>query len=176
MYQIIRSQRRTLAVEINRSGEIIVRAPMRMPEGEIHRFLASKQDWIQRHLQARSAQQPPFTPAELEELKKAARKDLPARAARYAALMGVHCGRITIRAQKTRWGSCSAGGNLNFNCLLMLCPPEIRDYVAVHELCHLKEMNHSPRFWQAVEQTLPDYRARRQWLKQNGPALIRRLG
>jgi predicted metal-dependent hydrolase len=87
----------------------------------------------------------------------------------------VSYGRITIRNQKTRWGSCSGKGNLNFNCLLMLAPPEVLDYVVVHELCHRREMNHSPRFWALVEQVLPDWRQRRQWLKTHGDALMRRM-
>ena len=84
-------------------------------------------------------------------------------------------GRITIRAQKSRWGSCSTLGNLNFNCLLMLCPQEVRDYVVVHELCHRKEMNHSERFWRELARVLPDYETPRKWLKTNGSGLIRRL-
>ena len=84
-------------------------------------------------------------------------------------------GRITIRAQRTRWGSCSAQGNLNFNCLLMLTPDNVMEYVVVHELCHRKEMNHSARFWSEVEKILPDYRRSRQWLKDNGGGLIGRL-
>ena len=72
-------------------------------------------------------------------------------------------------------GSCSGAGNLNFNCLLMLAPPEVRDYGVVHELCHRKEMNHSARFWKEVENILPDYRQRRAWLKENGGRLIARM-
>ena len=89
--------------------------------------------------------------------------------------MGVSFERITIRAQKTRWGSCSNGGNLNFNCLLMLSPPEIRDYVVIHELCHRKHMNHSPGFWREVAKHCPDYARHRKWLKDRGGALIARL-
>ena len=92
-----------------------------------------------------------------------------------APIVGVNCGRITIRAQKSRWGSCSAKGNLNFNCLLMLCPEEVRDYVVVHELCHRKELNHSDRFWNEVRQLLPSYDSARKWLKTNGVSLIRRI-
>ena len=90
--------------------------------------------------------------------------------------MGVSYGRITIRSQHTRWGSCSAKGNLNFNCLLMLTPPEILDYVVVHELCHRKEMNHSARFWAEVARVIPGYEASKNWLKDNGSALIARMG
>ena len=89
--------------------------------------------------------------------------------------MGVDYGRITIRAQHTRWGSCSAQGNLNFNCLLMLTPDDVKAYVVVHELCHRKEMNHSARFWAEVERVLPGYRESRRWLRENGGALICRL-
>ena len=89
--------------------------------------------------------------------------------------MGVTYGRSTIRSQHTRWGSCSARGNLNFNCLLALTPPEVLDYVVVHELCHRKELNHSPAFWAEAERVLPDYKNRRNWLKENGTALIARL-
>ena len=99
----------------------------------------------------------------------------PPRVRIFADQIGVRVGRTTIRNQKTRWGSCSAQGNLNFNCLLMLCPPEIRDYVIVHELCHRLEMNHSPRFWAAVEKVLPDYRQRRKWLKTEGQAILARM-
>ena len=92
----------------------------------------------------------------------------PERVSYYAREIGVDYGRITIRQQKTRWGSCTSEGNLNFNWLLMLAPPEILDYVVVHELCHRKEMNHSAAFWREVEHILPDYRERKKWLKDNG--------
>ena len=83
--------------------------------------------------------------------------------------------RLTIRHQKTLWGSCTPAGNLNFNCLLMLAPEEVRDYVVVHELCHLKHMDHSRAFWRAVEKALPGYRQQRKWLKENGHSLLARL-
>ena len=93
----------------------------------------------------------------------------------WAGRIGVRYGRITIRNQKTRWGSCSSAGNLNFNCLLMLCPEEVRGYIIVHELCHRLEMNHSPRFWTEVAKQLPDYRQQQKWLRINGPALLARI-
>lgn len=92
----------------------------------------------------------------------------------FAEKIGVDYGRITIRCQKTRWGSCSSSGNLSFNCLLMLVPESVRDYVIVHELCHRKEMNHSARFWREVAEVCPDYQASRAWLRKNGGALIAR--
>ena len=82
-----------------------------------------------------------------------------------AEKLGVTYGRITIRHQKTRWGSCSSSGNLNFNCALMNTTPEIIDYVVVHELCHRKQMNHSALFWAEVEKVLPNYKELRSALK-----------
>ena len=100
-----------------------------------------------------------------------AKKIFPERTAYFAKRMGVTYNRITIREQKTRWGSCSSAGNLNFNWKLLLMPPELLDYVVVHELAHRKEMNHSPRFWAIVEKELPDYCNRREKLKILGRQL-----
>ena len=106
------------------------------------------------------------------QLAERATAHIPARARYYAEQMGVSYAGITIRKQKTRWGSCSSKGRLNFNCLLMLTPPEIIDYVVVHELCHLKQMNHSKLFWDEVEKVLPDYKSRRKWLKDHGNEIM----
>lgn len=176
-YRIIRSDRRTAAIQITRNGEVLVRCPRRMPEAEVRRFVAEKSAWIEGHLAALRAvpQEPALTDGVLHDLTRQAMEVIPARVAHFAPLVGVTCGAITIRSQRSRWGSCSGKGNLNFNCLLMLTPPEVLDYVVVHELCHRLEMNHSPRFWAEVERVLPDYRTRRKWLKDHGGALLRRL-
>lgn len=104
--------------------------------------------------------------------KEAARSYIPKRVAYYHAMTGGTYNRITIRDQKTRWGSCSSKGTLSFNWRLMLAPPAILDYVVVHELCHLTHMNHSPMFWQAVESVCPDYKNARKWLKEHGNELV----
>lgn len=174
-YKIIRSSRKTVAIQITPAGQILVRCPNRMRKADIDRFVASKQDWIEAHLAKLPPATPKLTAEEIKDLAARAKADLPARAARFAPLIGVTYGRITIRSQRTRWGSCSSQENLNFNCLLMLTPPEIRDYVVVHELCHRIELNHSARFWSLVENTLPDFRSRRNWLRENGSALIAAL-
>ena len=176
-YRVIRSSRRTMAIQITQEGEVLVRCPRSMKTEDIRRFVQSKADWIEKHvrLQTAAPKLPAFTDAQIEELAQQALEVLPERTAYYAPLVGVTYGRITIRNQRSRWGSCSSAGNLNFNCLLMLTPPEVQDYVVVHELCHRKEMNHSDAFWAEVERVLPDYRERRKWLKENGGALIRRL-
>ena len=109
---------------------------------------------------------------EVAKLTAEAKRVIPERVAYYAPIVGVSYGRVTIRHQKTRWGSCSAKGNLNFNCLLMLTPPEVLDSVVVHELCHRKEMNHSKRFYAEVYRVFPDYDKWDKWLKKNGKSII----
>ena len=175
-YTVIPSSRRTLSLQVRTDGSIVVRCPRHCPRSEIQKFVDSKSHWIEENL--RKLQQlhslPSLTQQELELLRKEAKDYIPSRAAVYAPLVGVDYGKITIRCQKTRWGSCSSQGNLNFNLLLMLAPPEVLDYVVVHELCHRREMNHSRRFWALVEQVLPDYRLRKQWLKEQGGSILGR--
>ena len=175
-YQIIRSSRKTISLQIVLPGRVVVRCPNRMKNEEIRAFVQSKADWISKHLQKYSTPSlPPFTPEQIKKLAAQALQVIPERVSYYAPRVGVTYGNITIRSQRTRWGSCSSKGNLNFNCLLTLAPPEVMDYVVVHELCHRKELNHSPRFWAEVERILPDYKIRQKWLKDNGSSLIGRL-
>lgn len=174
-YTLIRSARKTISIQLSPGGEVVVRAPNRMPKRDIEGFVESKRGWIEGHLKKLPETQPKLTDTELQELARHAKEVLPEITAYYAPLVGVGYGRITIRAQRTRWGSCSAQGNLNFNCLLMLTPDDVKAYVVVHELCHRKEMNHSARFWAEVERVLPGYRESRRWLKEHGGGLISRL-
>lgn len=173
--QVIRSARRTVAVEITRDRRVVVRAPWHMKERDIERFLELKSSWIESHLARPVTIQPPLTEEEKAALMVSAREDIPRRVAQFAPQVGVSVGRITIRCQHSRWGSCSSKGNLNFNCLLMLCPQWVRDYVVIHELCHRREMNHSPRFWALVAEYCPDYAAARQWLRTEGRAIMERI-
>ena len=110
---------------------------------------------------------PGYVDSEREKLVERIRS----RVNHYAPLMGVHPGRITIRDQKSRWGSCSSAGTLSFNYRLMMAPPRVLDYVVVHELCHLTHMNHSKDFWNMVERILPDYKESKNWLKEHGKEL-----
>lgn len=184
--EVVRSARKTLALEVRAPARVIVRAPMRVSQRVIREFVDGHRAWIAEALtraeeraqhRARAAQEAGLLgEADLAALTAQARQTIPARVAHFAPLVGVTYGRITLRCQKTRWGSCSAAGNLNFNVLLMLAPPEVADYVVVHELCHRLEMNHSPRFWALVSAHDPDYRAHRAWLKQHGPTLMARAG
>lgn len=90
----------------------------------------------------------------------------------WAPTVGLPYGRVAIREQRTRWGSCSSKHNLNFNWKLIMAPPEALNYVVIHELCHLRDFNHSPRFWQAVRERMPDYEVWRKWLKDHGKDLV----
>lgn len=179
---LIRSRRKSLAIEITPEFQVVVRAPARMPVREINAFVQEKDDWIRAHLQRMAEKkrlreqyrEQALSKEELQELATQAMKLIPQKVHYYAQIIGVTYGRITIRNQRTRWGSCSGKGNLNFNCLLLLVPEEVLDYVVVHELCHRKEMNHSARFWEEVEKILPDYRQRRKWLKDNGGRIMDR--
>lgn len=176
-YRVIYSDRRTVAIQIDRNGKVLVGCPRQMPEKAVRAFVQEKSAWIERHLKKWNAgpKLPALTAGELQALIARAWQVLPARLAHFAPLAGVTYGSVGIRCQRSRWGSCSSKGNLSFNCLLMLAPPEVTDYVVVHELCHRKEMNHSRQFWAEVEQVLPDYRVRRNWLKENGAMLLCRL-
>ncbi len=179
--KIIRSGRKTIALEITQDAEIIVRAPYHFTDRAISNFVRSKSDWIRKHLSkmeklaADRAALEPLTKGDIEKLAEDALRYIPLRVREIAKKMGVTFGNITIRNQKTRWGSCSAKGNLNFNCLLMLTPPEVVDYVIIHELCHRIHMNHSPAFWREVEKYDPGYRDKKKWMKEHGRVLFDRM-
>ena len=180
-YRVIYSRRKSIGLEI-KQGELIVRAPVGVPRTDIERVIQQKRNWIETHL-AKSRERaaaadaaPKLTMEEIRALAEKALKVIPERVRYYAPLIGVRPGRITIRNQKTRWGSCSAKGNLNFNCLLMLAPDEVMDSVVVHELCHMKEMNHSERFYQEVYRVFPEYDRCHRWLKEHGQELMNRMG
>ena len=179
---VIKSNRKTAAIQVNFDLSVTLRVPKRATQGDINRILKEKENWILKHIEDIKQRKAAFdasaserlTNDEIHELADKALEYIPERVAYFANQIGVTYGRITIRNQKTRWGSCSSIGNLNFNCLLMLTPPEVIDYVVVHELCHRKEMNHSKAFWSEVEKVLPDYKTRVKWLKNEGSNIMRR--
>lgn len=178
--KVIKSKRKTISIEVRNDG-ILVRAPQRMSIREIQAFVNQKRAWIEKHqklMQERNSnieQVEPYSEVEIKALADKARTIIPQKVKYYAELIGVDYGRITIRNQKTRWGSCSSKGNLNFNCLLMLFPDEVVDSIVVHELCHRKHMNHSAKFYEEVEKAFPDYRRCQKWLKENGGRYLGRL-
>lgn len=179
---VIKSNRKTVAIQVNTDLTVTVRAPRRATKKDIERILKEKEPWIRKHIEQMRVKKAQYESVEVhyltnEEMKELADKALryiPERVAYFAQIVGVTYGRITIRNQKTRWGSCSSKGNLNFNCLLMLTPPEVIDYVVVHELCHRKEMNHSKAFWNEVEKVCPNYKESVRWLKESGSQVMQR--
>ena len=173
-FEVIRSNRKSMAVEI-KLNKLIIRAPMQATNEDI---MPKNKAWIEKNLAKAQAQQQAaasikkLTMDEIRQLADKALEIIPGRVNYYAPLVGVTYGRITIRNQRSKWGSCSSKGNLNFNCLLMLTPPEVIDSVVVHELCHRKEMNHSDRFYSEVLRVFPDYWKWDRWLKDNGNILM----
>ena len=180
-YTLVRSSRKSCAISIDPEGQITVRVPLRISQKEIEHLLVEKRIWIitkyldiEKHRQNRPVSN--LTEVQRIALEKryiaAAKEYFPKRAAYFVQFTGGSYNRISIRDQKTRWGSCSARGTLSFNWRLMLAPPTIADYVIVHELCHLTYMNHSADFWRKVESVYPDYRTARKWLKDHGNELV----
>ena len=177
---VIRSNRKTVAIQVNSDLSVTVRAPRSASEKDIEEILKKKEAWISKHIEKIKETKERFEAEPTEKLTREkvialaeeALKVIPERVEYFAKVIGVTYGKLTIRNQKTRWGSCSSKGNLNFNCLLMLAPPEVLDYVVVHELCHRKQMNHSKAFWLEVEKVLPNYKEVRKWLKEEGSQMI----
>lgn len=180
-YTLIRSRRKTLSAQI-KEGRLVVRAPLHMSLGEIESFLSKHQNWIEKHLaksetrreEAEAARR--LTAEELRALAARAKEVISSRAEHFAPIVGVTYGKISIRFQKSRWGSCNKKGDLSFNGLLLLAPPSVLDAIVVHELCHRKYMDHSARFYAEVLRVCPDYRARHKWLKENGHLLLAMAG
>lgn len=179
--KIIRSDRKTISIQITPELLVIMRIPRYVTDKEAADFLEKKKSWIDkkrkelREISEKRKKDPPLTEVQIRNLAERALEVIPLKVEKYARILQVTYGRITIRNQKTRWGSCSAKGNLNFNCLLMLAPDDVVDYVVVHELCHRLEMNHSFKFWKQVERILPGYREQKEWLNINGAELMGRM-
>lgn len=176
-YTLVRSARRSIAVQIKSDGRVIVRANYKTSLKSIENFLSAKSAWIKKHLAEIAVKPvlPKFTEEEINGFISLAKAFLPSKTAYFANLIGVSFGKVTIRRARTLWGSCTAKGNLNFNCLLVCVPSDVADYVIIHELCHRKQMNHSQKFWALVSQYCPEYKTRRKWLKTFGAEYLDRL-
>jgi predicted metal-dependent hydrolase len=152
---------RLMYVSISGRDEVVVSAPQRASMTSIERFVASRAQWIFRKLdELRNLPEHLFLPhskRQYEMHKEAARAIALERLAHFNQAYGFSFKRVAIKNQKTRWGSCSKSGTLSFNYKIALLPPHLRDYVIVHELCHLGAMNHSRAFWQLVGRTMPEY-------------------
>ncbi len=179
--EVRRSKRKSAAIKITADMQIVVFVPLYVSDNEIERMVISKSKWIDEHmLKVQStiderSKLEKITSEQIKELADQAVEYIPKRVKYYAEKENFVYNKITIKNLVSRWGSCSTKGNLNFNCLLMLTPDYVIDYIVVHELCHLREMNHSEKFWAEVEKIMPDYQRAELWLKQNGGNLISRM-
>lgn len=179
--EVRRSKRKSAAIKITADMQIVVFVPLYVSDNEIEKMVISKSKWIDEHmLKVQStiderSKLEKITFEQIKELADQAVEYIPKRVKYYAEKENFVYNKITIKNLVSRWGSCSTKGNLNFNCLLMLTPDYVIDYIVVHELCHLREMNHSEKFWAEVEKIMPDYQRAELWLKQNGGNLISRM-
>ncbi|NLI20176.1 MAG: M48 family metallopeptidase [Clostridiales bacterium] len=214
-YELVRSNRRTLALTVDRGGNLTVRAPLRMPAAQIETFVRAKQDWIEKTRVRLSQLPPPAEPLSLGDgatmpylgrtltLRRAAvarvtlsgdtllfplsaadtsplirwleaqvRVEFDARVSRLSRALNLHPKTIRLSRAHGRWGSMSGRGTLSLNRALILCPPEVMDYVIIHELCHIAHPNHSAAFWALVERCLPGCRAWRAWLKSHNSLIF----
>lgn len=169
MTQIVRSRRRTVSLQITNDAELIVRAPNRIPQKLIDEFIASKRNWIEKKQHLMRERQRKTIPKEMIDvpsLKKRAYYIIEERLNYYVGKHGFKFNDFRITSAQMRFGSCTAKGDLNFSWRLVLFPPEVLDYVVIHELTHLIEFNHSKRFWAKVEEFQPDFRLHKTWLRE----------
>ena len=186
-YIIQKSRRRTISLSVlpPKSGSVenrvLVKAPYGTSERAVQEFLLSKKDWITKHVEKQNSEYQKaqdlglLSADEIRKIKRQAKKIIPERVEYWALKLGVTYGRISIRLQSSRWGSCTSTGNLNFNCLLVVMPVEILDSVVVHELCHRKHMNHSKAFYEEIDRVFSDYKRCDKWLKENGGIYMKRV-
>ncbi|MCI2058533.1 MAG: M48 family metallopeptidase [Oscillibacter sp.] len=167
-YTLIRSGRRTVSLEIDKSCRLLVRAPQRMPREDIDAFVAAHRRWADTHLARCRARQaaapPPPTPEEIAALKRRAGAVLPEKVARWARILGLTPASVKITSARTRYGSCSGRDGLCFSCFLMNSPDDAVELVVVHELCHIRYKNHGPQFYALLSRALPDWRERKKLL------------
>ena len=167
--EIVRSKkRRTLMISVARTGVVTVKAPYKMPDATILKFINEKQDWILKSIElqrSRAEAYPEPTAEEIKILKQKAKEVLPKKVEFYGNLMGLKPTSLKITSAKGRFGSCSGKNGICFSYRLMMYPEEAIDYVVVHELAHIKHHDHSKNFWALVEKCMPDYKLRRNLLK-----------
>ena len=166
-YTLIYSDRKTLSISV-KGGVVTVRAPKGMSKSAIDGFISKNKKWVETHIEKEKARIDKFEALgdeDIKRLKKEAKGYLSWKTDYYANIMGLKYGRITITSAETRFGSCSSKGNISYSYRLMLYPELAREYVVVHELAHLVEMNHSKRLYSIIEKYMPDYKIRKRMLK-----------
>ncbi len=171
-YRLIRSRRRSLCLEI-RAGQLVVRAPYLVGSRTVERFIAEKENWIRRKIEdSKRMAKRPCPAVDRESCRRTLLEALERLQTKYQTTFNLASRIIIIKPYKAKWGRCSPQGTLSFNLALALAPPEVVEYVFVHECVHLKIKNHSKNFYRKVEEILSDYRPRRQWLKKNREELV----
>ena len=168
-YKIIRSNRKTTAIEITKDCQILVRAPLFQSQKTIEKFLEEKTGWIEKALRKQALRDDKFGVSETEKetLRQKAKEILPQKIEHFSALTGLCPTAVKITSAKTRFGSCSGKNSICFSLYLMQYPEAAIDYVVLHELCHTKIKNHSSKFWAMVENCNPYYKSHEKWLKKN---------
>ena len=167
--EVQRSRRRTISLSVEDDLHILVKAPLRMANSAVEAFVAKHRAWIEKQIllqKERREKAHVFTPAEIAQLKRQAAAVADDGIRRYAPRMGVAPTGVKITSAVTRWGSCSGKNSICFSYRIALLPQEASDYIVVHELAHIREKNHGPRFYAEIEKILPDYKQRIAVLKQ----------
>jgi len=167
-YEVIYSKRKTVNIKV-KDGNVIIKAPIKIKREELFKIIEKHKDWIAKAIEREKTKLEKYenlTEEEIKALKKEAKIYLTQKCEHFAKIMGLSYNRITVTSAKTRFGACSSKKNISFSYRLMLYPEPAREYVVVHELAHLKEMNHSKKFYAIIEKYLPDYKERRKLLKQ----------
>lgn len=160
---------RRYVLRVNDDGTLRLTLPLWGSLDAARRFARGERRWIERERARLLRRAQPLTPtADRAALRRRARMELPARLHELAARHGFDAGRVTIRDQRTRWGSCSPRGDISLNWRLVTMPEAVRDYVLLHELAHLRVPNHSRRFWRVMSEICPEWRVARQWLRAHG--------
>jgi predicted metal-dependent hydrolase len=168
-YYIRHKRARRYLLRVDHDGRVRVTIPRGGSKREAEAFAARNQTWIAR--QRARITQPLFSPEERRAWRLRAEAELPPRLLALAASFGLAVMKVTVRNQRTRWGSCGRDGHITLNWRLMLMPDAVRDYVLIHELMHLRRLDHSPAYWRLVAAACPGYREARQWLRAHGPSL-----
>lgn len=168
LYELIRSERKTLALEVTKNLQVVVRAPWRIPASQIEDFVNKHEKWISEHIEKQKNSNEAkslLTPEQIERLKYAAKTIIPRKVEYYSKIIGLVPTAVRITSAKTRFGSCSPKNVLCFSYLLMQYPEEAVDYVIVHELAHIAHHNHGQAFYDLIEKHMPDHKTRRKLLK-----------
>jgi predicted metal-dependent hydrolase len=170
LYFVRHRRARRYLLRVEPDGRLRVTIPRGGSRREADEFVARHLEWVARE-RARLTTRSALSFEERHAYRQRARTELPARLFELAGQHGMTVARVSVRNQRTRWGSCGRDGHISLNWRLVLMPPEVRDYVLVHELMHLRRLDHSRAYWRLVANACPGYREARQWLRVNGPSL-----